>query len=131
MQQLVGIFSIEIASYCVMDTHLHLLAHLNIKQAKRWSKEEVLRRWIRLHPPRGADRKPITSAKALKKWIRQKTADQKFVNTIRKRLTDLGWFMKSLKEPLARLANQQDGTRGAFWAARYKSIAILDEEAVL
>jgi hypothetical protein len=118
MEQLVGIFGIEVASYCVMDT-------------KRWSKEEVLRRWAQLHPPRGADRKPITSAKALEKWIQQKKADQKFVQMIRQRLTDLGWFMKSLKEPLARRANQQDGTRGAFWAARYKSIAILDEEALL
>ena len=50
---------------------------------------------------------------------------------MRKRLVDLGWFMKSLKEPLARQANQEDGTHGAFWAARYQSIAVLDEEALL
>ena len=39
--------------------------------------------------------------------------------------------MKSLKEPLTRMANEEDGTRGAFWAARYQSIAVLDEEALL
>jgi hypothetical protein len=49
----------------------------------------------------------------------------------RQRLQDLGWFMKALKEPLARLANKEDGCKGTFWEARYKSIAILDEEALL
>jgi hypothetical protein len=39
--------------------------------------------------------------------------------------------MKSLKEPLARMANRQDGCRGHFWSARYKSIAVLDSEALL
>jgi len=46
-------------------------------------------------------------------------------------LSSLGWFMKCLKEPLARLANKQDGCTGAFFEGRYKLIAILDEEALL
>jgi hypothetical protein len=49
----------------------------------------------------------------------------------RARLQDLGWFMKALKEPLARLANKEDECTGTFWEARYKSIAILDDEALL
>ncbi|MCY3011209.1 MAG: hypothetical protein NTY42_15490 [Planctomycetota bacterium] len=39
--------------------------------------------------------------------------------------------MKCLKEPLARLANQQDGCTGAFFEGRFKSIAILDQESLL
>ena len=39
--------------------------------------------------------------------------------------------MKALKEPLARLANREDGCKGTFWEGRYKSIAILDTEALL
>ena len=39
--------------------------------------------------------------------------------------------MKCLKEPLARLANRQDKTRGAFFDKRFTSIAVLDEEALL
>ena len=46
-------------------------------------------------------------------------------------LQDLGWFMKALKEPLARMANREDDCKGTFWESRYKSIAILDEEALL
>jgi hypothetical protein len=36
-----------------------------------------------------------------------------------------------LKEPLARLANLQDKARGAFFAERFKSIAVLHEESLL
>jgi hypothetical protein len=39
--------------------------------------------------------------------------------------------MKALKEPLARLANKEDNCKGTFWEARYKSIGILDEQALL
>jgi hypothetical protein len=40
-------------------------------------------------------------------------------------LPSLRWFMKCLKEPLARLANRQDQMRGAFFEGRFKSLAIL------
>jgi hypothetical protein len=63
--------------------------------------------------------------------MREKLADVPFVNKARKRLTNLGWFMKCLKEPLARIANREDKCQGAFWQGRYKSIAVLDEEALL
>ena len=49
----------------------------------------------------------------------------------RQRLQSLSWFMKCLKEPLSRLANRQEQTRGAFFEGRFKSVAILDEEALL
>ena len=39
--------------------------------------------------------------------------------------------MKCLKEPLSRLANRQDKTSGTFFESRFKSVAILDEEALL
>ena len=47
------------------------------------------------------------------------------------RLQSLSWFMKCLKEPLSRLANCEEQTRGAFFERRFKSVAILDEESLL
>jgi hypothetical protein len=54
-----------------------------------------------------------------------------WVARARQRLQSLSWFMKCLKEPLARLANRHEQTRGAFFEGRFKSIAILDEAALL
>jgi hypothetical protein len=53
-----------------------------------------------------------------------------WIATVRGRLQSLSWFMKCLKEPLSRLANRQDKTRGTFFECRFKSVAILDEEAL-
>jgi REP element-mobilizing transposase RayT len=36
-----------------------------------------------------------------------------------------------LKEPLARITNKEDECKGTFWASRFKSIAIRDEEFLL
>lgn len=128
LEQLSQIFSIEVAGYAVLDNHLHNLVYLDPRRAQRWSKAEVLRRWAKLHPPRGPDRKPL---KSITQWIQDHVRNQKLVRKLRKRLTNLGWFMKELKEPLARKANAEEGVRGPFWAGRYKSIAVLGEEAVL
>jgi hypothetical protein len=111
-----------------MDNHLHLLARLAPEDADTWSDEEVLQRWISVYPPktlRGENTK-ITQA-----WIANQAKDKKRVAVIRQRLASLSWFMKALKEPLARLANQEDDCRGAFWEGRFKTIAVLDEEALL
>ena len=51
--------------------------------------------------------------------------------TVREQLQNIGWFMKSLKERLSRLANRQDQTRGSFFEQRFKSVAILDEQSLV
>ena len=40
--------------------------------------------------------------------------DASWVAKVRERLQSLSWFVKRLKEPLARMANRDDKTRGAF-----------------
>jgi len=128
LQLLAKVFAIDVASFTVLDNHLHLLVCLDPDQVKDWSDEEVTRRWFTIHPPRGADRKPL---KVTPEIIRKAARDIKFVAQTRGRLGDLGWFMKSLKEPLARKANQVDGVTGAFWQSRFKSVAVLDTQALL
>jgi hypothetical protein len=128
LEELSRLFAIEIAAFAVLDNVVQVLVRLSPERSDEWSDEELARRWTSLHPPRSSDRQPL---EPVQDWIRQQTADAKNLAKCRQRLADLAWFMKCLREPIARRANREDGCRGAFWQSRYKSIAILDDKAVL
>ncbi len=128
IEELSQIFSIAVGGFSVMDNHLHLLIRLDPEVAVGWSDEDVVRRWGRLFPPRDKKRQPVPVTKV---WVEDRLKHPDWIATARTRLQSLSWFMKCLKEPLARLANRQDNTRGFFFEGRFKSVAILDEEALL
>ncbi len=128
LELLADCFSVSVCGFSVMDNHLHTLVRLDPEEAKGWSHEDVVRRWIKVYPPKSPKGKAIEVTQA---WVDHHTRDKKRISRWRKRLTDLGWFMKALKEPLARIANKEDNCRGTFWESRFKSIAVLDAEALL
>jgi hypothetical protein len=128
LQELADIFALSVGGFAVLDNHLHLLVRLGPALGQGWSDEEVVRRWGRLFPPRDKARQalPVTE-----EWVQDRLKEAGWVARARQRLQSLSWFMKCLKEPLARLANRQDQTRGSFFEGRFKSVAILDDEALL
>ena len=128
LRELAEIFAVSVAGFAVLDNHLHVLLRLDPETVAGWSDEDVARRWGRLFPPRNRAREalPVTDD-----WVQQRLQESGWVARTRQRLQSLSWFMKCLKEPLARLANRQEETRGAFFEGRFKSVAILDEESLL
>ena len=128
LKDLVAIFAIDCAGYAIMDNHLHLLLRLDSRRAKGWTPEEAARRWLTLFPLRAVDGSPLPVSKSR---VAELASDADRTAETRRKLVDLGWFMKCLKEPLARLANKEEGCTGAFWEGRFKSVAVLDEEALL
>ena len=130
LKQLDDIFAVSVGGFSVLDNHLHLLLRIDVDQPSTWSDEEVVRRWFRLYPPRGADRKPLADNQ-IDDLVQKRIKDEKWVAKSRQRLGSLGWFMKCLKEPLSRMVNKSEKCTGSFFEGRYKSIAILDTEALL
>jgi len=128
LETLAQCFAVSVCGFAVMGNHLHVLVRLDGDEASCWSGGEVVRRWIMAYPPKTAKGEAIEVSQA---WIDHQAKDKKRVKLLRERLASLGWFMKALKEPLARMANKEDECKGTFWESRYKSIAILDEEALL
>jgi REP element-mobilizing transposase RayT len=122
------LFAIDIAAYAVMSNHQHLVVKLTPKRINDWSDREVVDRWTSLF------KGPLLIQRYQQGAVLD-TAQQQTVNDIisiyRKRLGDLGWFMKCLNEPIARMANREEGCTGHFWEARYRSQALLTEEALL
>jgi REP element-mobilizing transposase RayT len=128
LRELAGIFSISVGGFTVLDNHWHFLVRLDPDFAAGWSDEEVVRRWGRLFPPRDKARQPLPVSDD---WVNGRLDDAEWVARARQRLQSLSWFMKCLKEPLSRMANREEQTRGAFFEGRFKSVAILDEESLL
>ena len=121
-------FSVSLYAYAVMSNHLHVVLRVDPVTAGGWSDEEVARRWVRAFPgirfDEDLERKTEARVMAL-------MANPDKVQEIRGRLGSLSWFMRSLNEPIARMANREDHCKGRFWEGRFKSQALLDEQAVL
>lgn len=121
-----SLFAVDICSYAVMSNHYHIVVKLSSTQD--WPDHEVLERWLTLHKGpvlvqryrRGEALSPA-----------EKDAVSDIIQVWRNRLQDLSWFMKCLNEPIARIANAEDGCTGHFWESRFKSQALLSEEALL
>ncbi|MHC5537249.1 transposase [Singulisphaera rosea] len=128
LNEFAEIFEVSVAAFSVMDNHRHVLVRLDPDVAGGWTDEEFVRRWGQFFPPRDRSRKPLPVSD---QWVQGRLADAVWVAISRRRLQSLSWFTRFLKEPLSRLANSQDGCRGAFFEARFKRAGILDEESLL
>jgi hypothetical protein len=126
--------AVDVGAYAIMSNHIHLVLRPVPERAARLDEVAVARAWWHLRhdvdPATGCDRygtaqvPPQTQIDAL-------AADPTFVSTWRQRLGTLSWFMKELKEPLARRANREDDCTGTFWEGRFKSIPLLDLPAIV
>ena len=129
LELLAKCFSVEVAGYAVMSNHLHVIVRMDTAAAQDLSALDVARRWLSVYP-----RKYLADGTAQLPTEAEIAALAR--NTIRvakwrQRLADLGWFMKALKEPLARRANREDQCKGTFWEGRFHSVPLLDQAALI
>lgn len=129
LELLAAIFAMEVCDNAVLDNHMHQVIRTRPDLAERWSDEEVVRRWWRLHPRRR--QRDGTPAELTDDDLAGMLSDSEKVAQWRSRLASLSWFMKELKEPIARRANREDDVTGHFFEARFSSPRLLDPGAVL
>ena len=128
--RLAGLFGVEPLTFAIMDNHFHLVVTMRRSWVESWSDETVVRKWMAVFPSSRKFRGENGEA-AKEQNIQLLLKRPEKVAEFRKRLGDCGWLMKALKEPISRQANKEDGAKGAFWDARYKSVELEDEGAVL
>jgi acyl carrier protein phosphodiesterase len=78
-----------------MSNHLHLVVHVDVEAAQRWSDDEIAQRWCQLFPCREKDNEQRVQ-KLLKNPSR--------LALLQQRLCSLSWFMRYINEPIARAA---------------------------
>ena len=128
MHHLASIFSINICAYAIMSNHYHLVLHIDEQENQLLSDEQVCQRWGCLY----------SMPTLIQHWLTQQTISTEenltalnIIKDWRERLADISWFMRCINEFIARKANKEDNCSGRFWEGRFKSQALLDEDALL
>jgi REP element-mobilizing transposase RayT len=128
LAELSRVYMIDVCAYAVMSNHYHLVLKINHEQAKRLSDEEVMERWMRIFKGN------VLVQRYLKGECKTESEKLKVKETVeewRLRLSDISWFMRCLNETIAHKANEEDKCTGHFWEGRFKSQALLNEQALL
>ena len=128
IQEQSRLFAIDVLAYAVMANHFHLVVATHPERCAAWSALTVAERWSAVFPRRADDGSPLPADPA---ELARRAADPAWVAKQRERLSSISWFMKVMKERIARRANREDGCTGSFWQGRFTSVALLDQTAVI
>jgi len=121
------IFCINVCAYAVMSNHYHVVLYINTKEQAELSSHAVLRRWFQLFKGNSLVSRYLQGDNLCEAELQ---VIEDIATQWRQRLGDISWFMKILNERIARDANAEDLCTGKFWECRFKSQALLDEQAL-
>ncbi len=123
-------YTVEVQAMVFLPDGWIMVLHLWPNRAAAWSDEEVLRRaWIGLPTP--------VEALCRKHHVRWNGADpppaplledKAAIEKLRQKLQELSLLMQVVKQRSAIRFNREADTRGAFWAERYFSFPISDQQ---
>ncbi len=126
IKHVTSVYAIGVCSYAVMSNHFHLV--LKVNSTQDWNATQVLMTWGSLYSL------PVLCNRYLQGEITTEAELRRvkeYVAEYRARLMSISWYMKSINEYIAKMANEEDQCTGHFWESRFKSQALLDERALL
>ena len=128
IRELTDVFAIEACAYAIMSNHYHLVLYVNEAELNECSNGDICSRWEKLY----------SLPDTVLAWQKGELTSESQINSVlliidewRSRLGSISWFMRGLNEFIARKANAEDKCTGRFWEGRFKSQALLDENAIL
>ncbi len=125
---LAGVFAVDVGNYNLLSNHVHNILRTRPDIATIWSHEELALRW-KLAWPEFRDGQWVREPKDQE--IEELLAQPEKLEWIRRNLSSLSWFMARWKEPIAKVCNQEVGSSGHFWEARFGCRELLDDAAVI
>lgn len=125
-RELAGVMAVEVLDFAILDNHLHVVLRNRPDIVKTWSDEEVAERWYRVCPPRRNADGSVPDPKPCE--IKLLLPD---VEKYREQLSHISWMMRLGTQRIARRANQEDETKGHFFAGRYQGERLETELDVL
>ena len=129
LESLASVFAVDVLTYAVMSNHIHTVLRNRPDIVDGWTDQEVAVRWLSVFPGQRLEELHLAQPTEIQVQSLVNDADQ--LKVIRRRLSDISWFMRALAEPIARIANQEDECTGRFWEGRFKAQRITDEAGLL
>jgi REP element-mobilizing transposase RayT len=129
LERLAKFFSIDLLCYAILSNHFHLVLRSRPDVVAQWDDRQVARRWLMLCPKRRDEQNRPEEPNDVE--LQMIMNDRVKLNTIRSRLSDISWWMRFLSQRIAQRANFEDRENGKFWQARFRSVRLLDETAIL
>lgn len=121
-------FCIDIVGYVIMSNHIHIILRNRPDAASRLEDREIAQKWLKIYSGRYIQDEYYEPSE---ERIENLLNNPERIELLRTRLSDISWFMRALKEPLARMANEEDDCKGSFWESRFKCTRLVDETALL
>ena len=128
LAELDAVFCIDICAYAIMSNHYHLVLFIDKPAVEALSDLQVIERWRKLY----------NGPEIIERYLKgdrlsaaHKLLIDEIVEKWRERLADISWYMRTLNQFIACKANAEDKCKGRFWEGRFKSQALLDEQALL
>ncbi|WAL78738.1 transposase [Shewanella sp. DAU305] len=128
IKALSAIFCIDICAYAVMSNHYHLVLKIDPDKAKSLTQKDIISRWCQITKGHAVATKYMNGETLIDGEVMLLDS---LITEWHERLSSISWFMRCLNEEIARKANREDECKGAFWEGRFKSQALLDEQALL
>jgi len=128
IKALSAIFCIDICAYAVMSNHYHLVLKIDVDKAKSLTQKDIISRWCQITKGHAVATKYMNGDALIDGEV---ILLDGLLAEWHERLSSISWFMRCLNEEIARKANREDECKGAFWEGRFKSQALLDEQALL
>jgi REP element-mobilizing transposase RayT len=105
IRSLARLYFVDVLGFSLMDNHFHLVVRVYPDSAL--SDEEIRRRYKAYHG-------------------QEQEIGGVLLARYRKRLTDLGAFVKDVKQGFSRYYNKRYNRKGYFWGERFKSVIVQD-----
>ncbi len=111
-EQLAALFAIEVEFHAELSNHLHLMLRSRPDVARRWSPHEVARRYLTIMRIAKcmSDDLPLPHEKRIEQAVRNK----KRIQQMRRRLSNISWFMGILCENIARAPIRKMNAQAGF-----------------
>jgi hypothetical protein len=116
-------------TYTVLSNHLHVVLRSRPDVVATWADDEVARRWLKLFLKHRLN--DGTADEPSDEEIKMIVGQPERLAEVRRRLSDVSWWMRCTAENIARRANKEDECSGRFWEGRFKAQLLLDEASLL